>query len=156
LVVPVATPPAHVVEPQPQAQPLEPVLHKNVAPDHTQSLAELQHKGFGGNVTFKTQGGVGAPSQPVSSQDGKQLEQALQSTKADEVMKEPVKEPVAHQPTELKLQRGPTMPPLEGVAAAEPAEPNLDEIYIDVRGQLHHRTEDEEAAEQPKHPTQAN
>jgi hypothetical protein len=93
-------------------------------------LDELQKHGVGQTITFGHQ--TLAPK--VTHDDHVALEQALQNTQSTDVMKQ--------QPEngELKLNR----PTVDSFAApGETPNPDFDEIYIDVRGRLHHRSEDE-------------
>lgn len=146
----VTTPQAHAqVQPASSQQP----KRMNVD-DH--GLTDLQKKGFGNSLSFKAAGTFTGVPQRLDDHTHNELEKAIQSTKMSDVMKQPVASPA--QPTELKLKRA------SGTPSQEPAgnmpnptsasnDPEYDEIYIDVRGKLHHRSEDEDASTQNTHQT---
>ncbi len=112
-----------------------------------QGLSELQRQGLGGHVSFD------GSNQPMLGGDlttnvHQQLEQAIKTTRASSVMQQPSPAPQPApkpQPTELKLQRIPSLPTTKDDKGQthenEQAEKQLDEIYIDVRGALHHRSD---------------
>lgn len=123
---PAAIPPvAPVASAQPQ--PLQP----------DQRLQKLQSFGIGEHIHASV-----SDTQPVapSIEDGKVLQEEVEKTQSAEIMQQKA-EP------ELKIIRpGDRAAP----TASEPAEESLDEIYIDVRGNLHHGKE--EAAKQEGQP----
>jgi hypothetical protein len=93
-------------------------------------LDELQRQGLGQAITFGHQ--AAAPPR-ATHEDHLALEQALANTQTTDVMRQ--------QPEngELKLNRTSAD---SFAAPGEAANPDFDEIYIDVRGRLHHRSED--------------
>jgi hypothetical protein len=104
-------------------------------------LDTLQQQGVGGHITFGQQV-IGQPTRD----DHVALEHALQTTKSSDVMQQDRPAPVGTVQSsdgELKLNRQASP---DTFAAPGEATPNFDEIYIDVRGQLHHKSEDEAAA----------
>ncbi len=116
-------------------------------PQHDARLDNLQKQGLGGGITF----GHMDTNKQVTHNDHLALEHALEATKATDVMlRSSEASVVAQKPAqthdgELKLTRtGPS--PDSFAAPGESAAPNFDEIYIDVRGRLHHRSEEEAAA----------
>lgn len=120
-------------------------IPKRSASASSMVLSDLQKKGIGGNVSFADERARVRAAEGFNTTAHNQLEQAIQTTKASDVMQQPITEkPKPTAPTELKLKRI-QMPPLENAASDAPkeeVEPSFDEIYIDVRGKLHHRTED--------------
>ncbi|HET9412229.1 MAG TPA: TraM recognition domain-containing protein [Candidatus Saccharimonadales bacterium] len=115
---------------------------KSTRPSPPLGLSDLQSQGYGGSISFSDHQPLSAAAGTFSANAHHQLEQAIQATHASDIMRQPVQqpEPAKSSPTELKLKRMPTLPAVQTDADEEPA---LDEIYIDVRGNLHHRSEDE-------------
>lgn len=168
-VQPVIAPPPHVDTPSVPVTPVKPIHEPaqqqtepevlqvaslappKQAPRHDQGLSELQSQGFGGNVVFsETHQPTGNPT-AFSSNAHRELEQAIQLTAKSDIMQQPVEQVQKQSPTELKLKRTPTLPPLEEQSTG--GETNVDEIYIDVRGKIHHRAE-EEAQQPPAKPAE--
>lgn len=116
------------------AQNATPVFAAAPAPPspNDRRLDELQKQGVGQALTFGQQ----TINHKVTHDDHIALEQALANTESTDVMKQP-------EDGELKLKR----PSADSFASPgqQDTQPNFDEIYIDVRGQLHHHTEDEPA-----------
>jgi hypothetical protein len=111
-------------------------------PAHSQELSKLQSQGFGGNVVFgETHQPTGGPT-TFSANAHNQLERAIQLTAKSDIMQQPVEHAQKQSPTELKLKRTPTLPPLEEQPTNGEDSTNVDEIYIDVRGKIHHRSEE--------------
>lgn len=126
---------------QPAAAPVQP---QKQPPASDKSLTELQKHGFGGNVSFDSTEHHTLPAHAIDKNAHQQLEHAIAATKASDVMQQAAPEAAKPAATELKLKR-----PSDSVASdadSGKAGEQLDEIYIDVRGQIHHRSE--EAAQQ--------
>jgi len=144
-------------------QPVGPSQNTPVQPQaNTQSLNELQKNGIGGSISF-------APTTPptgvqsnFSAAAHQQLEDAIQATRSSEVMQQAATSspavPQPQEPTELKLRRVPTLPTVKDEEGqthqTEGGDDQLDEIYIDVRGELHHRSE-ERPSSPPSTPAQS-
>lgn len=124
----------------PQVAATAPVFATALPPpsSNDKRLGELQKHGVGGNITF---GHKTVASADVTHEDHAALEHALETTKSTDVMQTPEPQP---ENGELKLNRA-----ADGTAEAQQAD--FDEIYIDVRGRLHHRAED--APSKPDKPT---
>jgi hypothetical protein len=90
----------------------------------------------------------------VTHDDHVALENVLQETKNTDVMREEAQAAPAptgqHPEGELKLKRSsvPSPDSFSVPGADSQAQADFDEIYIDVRGRLHHRAEDEPATTQ--------
>ena len=160
--------PTPIVVPQPVAVPTPlpapvavgaPIAKPHTAPLHDNRIELMQKQGIGGGITF----GHMNTEKPVTHDDHVALEHALAATKSADVMREPVTKPetppapaAPSHDGELKLQRTPPEPSPDSFATpGDTAAPNLDEIYIDVRGRLHHRSEEQQKpkAEKPQAPT---
>lgn len=117
----------------------------NSALPRSKSLYELQKQGFGKKVGFKSFGQTGA-SDTSSMEDPNRLEEAIRTTRQSDVMQQqsPVKQVASSAPSELKLKRTPQLVSTNTQNAQSTDEPeqSYDEIYIDVRGRLHHQTEE--------------
>lgn len=150
----VAAPPENKIIVAPGAQSFAPAPQIAPEPQHKQpsandkSLVELQKRGFGGNISFESSERHVAPAHALDKDAHQQLERAIAATKAADVMKEAPSVSPKAQPTELKLKRNdragtpaPTAPTPEGE--------QFDEIYIDVRGHIHHRSEEEKQKTAP-------
>lgn len=111
----------------------------NSNPPADRRLNELQQQGIGGNITFGRQD---LPQQAPTHDDHVALEQALQTTQSSDVMRggQPQPPQVQSSDGELKLNRQAASP--DTFAAPNEARPDFDEIYIDVRGRLHHKAEE--------------
>lgn len=97
-------------------------------------LTNLQNRGIGEHITFAE---PTVTTKHVTLDDGAKLESALENTKASDVMREAQEKAAAPStavPGELKLSRNET-----------DDKSQFDEIFIDVRGHLHHSNEVEEA-----------
>ncbi len=135
-------------------------IPKPMAPNPSATgLRNLQNQGLGTHVSFKD------TSRPVaaepSSEDTKKIEHTLARTKdklAEETAQATPKPvaPVVSTDGELSLRRQSERlaePQAQaGAELAQEAANSLDEIYIDVQGRLHHRSEDA-AAEAGKQAT---
>lgn len=124
-----------------------PIFNQAPAPAHVpdRRLDDLQKHGLGTNITF----GHVETNKPVTHDDHLALEHALQITKATDVMAdEQAPKQVQSADGELKLNRSAPSPD-SFVAPGQETGSSFDEIYIDVRGRLHHRTEDEAAPTTP-------
>ena len=119
-----------------------PIFSQPVTQPHTpdRRLDDLQKHGMGTNITF----GRVETNKPVTHDDHMALEHALQATKATDVMQEEASKPQQSQEGELKLTRSAPSPD-SFVAPGQDTGANFDEIYIDVRGQLHHRSEENQS-----------
>jgi hypothetical protein len=161
-----ATTPAPIVPPEVKLPPKEqltpsaPIFNAGDAPrpQHDKRLDVLQERGIGGSITF---GHMGVPKE-VTHTDHVALEHALEATKASDVMQQqqpatvPAKAPQSHD-GELKLNRAIEPSPDSFSVPGEEAAANFDEIYVDVRGRLHHRSQedaDKASAEKSQHPVQ--
>jgi hypothetical protein len=119
-------------------------------PKHDARLDAMQQRGIGGNISF----GHMDTQRKVTHDDHVALENVLQETKNTDVMREEGQAAPAptgqHPEGELKLKR-PSAPSPDSFSvpgADSQAQADFDEIYIDVRGRLHHRAEDEPATTQ--------
>lgn len=83
---------------------------------HDIRLTELQNKGVGANITFNIQQAAHNSNEPLSVRDSSKVEHAIHLTRQKDVMQEPQEQ--VSQPTD--------------------GDASLDEISIDVRGNLHH------------------
>lgn len=101
----------------------------------SKNLSSLQKQGYGNGVTFKTTPVGPLTPQKLSAAEGKQMEQALRFAKTDESL--PVE---SESPAELKVRTGSQNNIVEDMYGNAQS---IDEIYIDVRGKLHHRNEDQ-------------
>jgi hypothetical protein len=112
-------------------------------PQHDSRLDAMQQRGIGGNISF----GHLDVQKKVTHDDHVALENALEETKNTDVMRQEAQAsvPVQSPDGELKLKRSAPSPDSFSVPG-EDAQADFDEIYIDVRGRLHHRSEDEPAA----------
>ena len=126
--------------------------HKQ-APQDAHGLSELQKQGFGGSISFNTFPQHTGVSADLDGDAHRELERAIANTKATDVMQASSDEGKPKQsPTELKLNRMPKMPPsgiaIDGATNGDEAVPgsDVDEIYIDVRGHIHHSQEEQKAA----------
>ena len=109
-------------------------------PQHDARLAAMQRQGIGGNITF----GHMDVQKTVTHDDHVALEHALAATKAADVMQDgPAKPPVQSSDGELKLTRQNNPSPDSFSVPGEEPKANVEEIYIDVRGRLHHRNEED-------------
>lgn len=131
----------------PIAAPVEQSAPLHAPSGDMKGLAALQEQGLGGNLSFQSFGQQTGAQAAIDAHSHNQLEQAISLTKSSDVMQESIDEKPKESPTELKLKRMPTMPPAANGGPAE-EDPAYDEIYIDVRGRLHHRSEDEAAAKE--------
>ncbi|MGH7196181.1 MAG: type IV secretory system conjugative DNA transfer family protein [Candidatus Saccharimonadales bacterium] len=111
--------------PQP-TQPQTPPPHKPLYADLR--LKRLQEQGIGGNVAFNQPSQHKAPS----VHDSTMLEEALASTASSDVMKDEQTKRQA-EPGELQVTKDST--------SQNGSTNGVDEIYIDVRGKLHHKDE---------------
>ncbi len=148
--------PLAATQPPASWQPKVPAMPSQVAPLPTTSvgstvtplntdtsdhrrLTDLENQGFGGHISFKD---------PRDSQqtdyDAKELETALTSAKIHSLAAPPPQEPTQ----QVKSSDGQLILNRQSSAAQAPETPvapagnNLDEIYIDMQGRLHHRGED--------------
>jgi hypothetical protein len=117
-------------------------------PQHDARLDAMQEQGIGGNISF----GHMEVQKSVTHDDHIALENALQETKNADVMRDTTATsaavpaaPVQSREGELKLKRSTAPSPDSFSVPGEEAQADFDEIYIDVRGQLHHRSEGEPA-----------
>lgn len=112
-------------------------------PQHDVRLDAMQQQGIGGNISF----GHMDIQKKVTHDDHVALENALQETKNADVMRENAQPAAPVQPHdgELKLKRPSSPSPDSFSVPGDDAQSDFDEIYIDVRGRLHHRSEDETA-----------
>lgn len=167
-----ATPWPHVDAPQPpvaDSKPAHKPVHQQVAPEvlqvsslappkhaptRSQELSQLQSQGFGGNVVFGETHKPTSNPMAFSANAHRELEQAIQTTAKSDIMQQPVEHTQKQSPTELKLKRTPTLPPLEQQPTSGEGDANVDEIYIDVRGKIHHRSEEEAAQETSAKPAE--
>ena len=167
VIAPVFTPSPIVTTPvQHQAPPTPPVAHSPTelvmppeenAPlftprptpqaQHDARLDALQKQGVGGNISF---GHMDVNSSKVTHDDHVALEHAIEATESTDVMahKEAQQRPAQPKDGELKLNRPSGPSPDSFLAPGETPPADFDEIFIDVRGRLHHRAEDEDAAPQ--------
>lgn len=137
-------------QPAATEQPIKPAAPKV---DPAKSLSHLEGQGFGGHITFKTTGPNYQPGKVVTNTDydHKEIEKAIASTKADVVMQpEGAGAPPAdNKPMasgdqgEINISRQAALD--QAISTAE-EQAEIDEIYIDVQGRLHHRSEDIAAA----------
>lgn len=111
--------PVKPVEFAPLATPGELVIKKSPKPStsHDKRLSELQNKGIGSNITFGSTMTPAGPNAPLSKQDSTNVEHAIRETRQNEVMQAPQDTPSTED------------------------ENNLDEIFIDLRGNIHRRDE---------------
>lgn len=112
------TAPAKVV-----AQPVHVAPQTNGA----KILNDLQRTGVGDNITFGHKE-LPTTEHALTGSDNRAVESAIHKTQASDVMQQPTTQTSGN---ELKLTRS------EGEQEA----PEYDEIFIDVRGRLHHRDE---------------
>lgn len=108
------------------AQILTPSSSTPTQRSHDQRLRQLQQQGVGGHITFGHTS-VKEP-QKMSVNDHAAIEHALAATRSSDVMREQE----AAQAGELKLSRNPSN-------TSDAQNSPYEEIFIDVRGQLHHR-----------------
>jgi len=135
LVLPENPAPLFTPHPTPQAQ-------------HDVRLEALQQRGVGGSISF---GHLDVEPKSVTHEDHVALEHALETTKATDIMAhKEVRQKHRGQPSsgELRLSRPGSPSPDSFIVPGETPQSDFDEIYIDVRGRLHHRTEDEAAPSQ--------
>lgn len=131
-----ATGPAPIGAPQPTTskQPPSWASAPSVAPRpavNDNRLANLQSSGLGSNVSFNVPRGDGSQPSRITDKDVVNVERALTSTRNDDVMKQD------DAPADtLHIQ-----------SAGDDS--SLDEIFIDMRGNLHHK-EEEDGARDPK------
>ena len=145
VVAPTVSMPPLPAQPAPAPQPKH-------APVNDKGLTELQKQGFGGNISFDATQQHTAPVHALDKNAHQQLEHAIAATQATDVMKEAANEQHKPQPTELKLKRNDTDAQSNDDAKTGD---QFDEIYIDVRGHIHHRSEEEQkAADKPAAPVQ--
>jgi hypothetical protein len=123
--------------PQQTISPISPAPKPNQA-EAGKNLADLQREGFGSNVSFSNPFLTHTASREMGDDDHKALEQALASAKTADAMQSGLSQPpVMASDGELKLTR-------KAPANAEESEDQaskIDEIYIDMQGRIHHRTE---------------
>lgn len=109
-------------------------------------LAELQNRGIGDHVSFQTQGSPGI-AKPLSDRDGAILADVVASTRATDIMQEAaqVKQPKSESGAtpkegELRLVR-PSATNLDTteLGSSDIVQNGLDEISIDVRGNIVHK-----------------
>ncbi len=105
------------------SNPSQPVAHRPNFNDTR--LATLQDKGLGSNVSFHTPGAT--PAGQITDTDVRSVEEALSTTREHDVMKQEEEAPA---PDTLHVNGG-------------DGDQNLDEIFIDMRGNLHHGQDDE-------------
>jgi hypothetical protein len=91
-------------------------------------MAQLQRKGLGSNVSFNVSG---TKVDEPTDEDNHNVDRALNKIEHAELADEPLKKPV--DATTLKVGK-------------TEEEDSLDEIYIDVRGNIHRPGEEEEEA----------
>lgn len=111
---------------------------------HDNRLNDLQKQGIGTTITF----GHAETPKVVTHDDHLALEHALAATKSSDVMQqgEVAVPPVQSSDGELKLSRQQPNPSPDSFASPDAAAPNLDEIYIDVRGRLYHGSDESSQA----------
>jgi hypothetical protein len=149
---PVYTPiPQPVAAPRPE--PTAEIHSPKHAPGTDKNLSLLQNRGVGGHITFDAADRPTGVAHELTGDDHKQLEHAIvqaqskvEEAKAIEQPIAPAAPPAHAAPptTELKVQRKDTTA-APGFGEEEDDFNNLDEIYIDVHGKVHHRHEDAEA-----------
>jgi hypothetical protein len=117
----------------------------------------LQNRGVGGHITFGSSDASGSASHELTDHEHKQLEHAISQARSKVEEAKAIEEPVtlaassvAHEAapptTELKVKRDQDMTAsVPGFDDEENNLSNLDEIYIDVHGKVHHRHEEAEA-----------
>lgn len=102
-------------------------------PKEDNRLYELQKKGIGNNVAF----GYKERSKVITPEDHIALEEALETTKTSDVMRRDAeRENDKLNNGELKLSRKNPSP--DSFSVSSSTTPELDEIYIDIRGKLYH------------------
>ncbi len=129
-------PPVPIVQPQPVSVETQPPKQVEVKPDLR--LNALQQKGLGQHITF-AQPAVHQmqPNQPAPHHDVAKMEQALQQVQQ------------SGPAPELVVGRG-----ADNTADAPAVkEPGLDEIFIDLRGQIHHADDKPTATKHGSSPT---
>lgn len=105
-------------------------------------LSKLQDKGLGSNISFNSPAVNAGTPQQISAHDARTMEEALSSAREHDLMKQ--EEPANEQPDTLHVN-------------GDNGEPNLDEIFIDMRGNLRHSKEDEQkGTDKPQSPPAAN
>jgi hypothetical protein len=113
--------------------------------DSAKNLSDLQRQGFGSSVTFSNPLTPRAPGD-IDKEDHKALEQALASAKTADAMQSGLSQPpVTATDGELKLTRKASDSTSQ---TAEEPDSKIDEIYIDMQGRIHHRTDDASASGQ--------
>lgn len=120
-----------------------PIQHTNSAPN--QNLQAMQQKGIGEHIAFPDLSGH-SPQQEASVNDHFQLQQELQKTMESDVMQQTPEPPVqpAANTNEGTLQIMRSTASSAAVStdtAKQQEEDTLDEIYVDLGGKLHHKTE---------------
>lgn len=104
----------------PISKPDVAAVSPSVAGQQPTSLDQLQKQGLGSNITFG-QKPLPTNSQPVPKEDSAKLEEVLANTQSDTVMTQGEANPQGF--------------------SGEMQTKNLDEISIDVRGNIHHNTD---------------
>lgn len=98
-------------------------------------LANLQDNGVGSNISFRSPVVNGGTPQQITASDERSMEEALSSARQHDVMKQ--EEPKTPQDT-LHVNSG------------EEDQNSLDEIFIDMRGNLTHSPEDDRSTPEDK------
>ncbi|HSE61819.1 MAG TPA: type IV secretory system conjugative DNA transfer family protein [Candidatus Saccharimonadales bacterium] len=151
------TPVAAAIPTQPVALPsasqaqVSEIRPPKPTPGTDKNLSLLQNRGVGAHISFEN-AEPAARSNDLTAHDSTQLEHAIHTAKAKveeaKALEGPVAPaaptPTAH-PTELKVQRD-AASSSDSFEAGEEDLNNLDEIYIDVHGKIHHRHEEEAAS----------
>lgn len=115
-----------------------PIQHNGSAPN--QNLQVMQQRGIGDHIAFPD---PSAPTPQASVNDHYKLQQELQKTMESDVMQQPP-EPPAKGPDEGTLQIIRSTASSAAVAsdtAKQQEQDSLDEIYVDLGGRLHHKSE---------------
>lgn len=120
----------------PPLEPISPTVPSMLRQQHQadKRLELLQHEGVGGHVSF---GPSPIYKRDVTPDDHTALEDAITSTQHTDVMTETL--PEQKHEGELKLNREPA----DAAGTGEKDQMGMDEIYIDVKGRLHHRGEEQ-------------
>ena len=100
----------------------------------TENFEKLQGKGIGQHVDFTAQNATSSQLQ----NDHFDLQQQIQTTMQSDIM-----QPKQDAEGTLAISRQATAAATSVNKEVEERKEELDEIFIDVRGQLHHRTGDE-------------
>jgi hypothetical protein len=166
--VPVAAPVQTPSQPGPQphiAASQPPTVDKILPPKHVpvtdKNLSLLQDRGIGGHITFGGPDAVVGSSHELTDHDHTQLEHAITEARGKveeaKALEEPAKSPIPHpaasqHSTELKVKRDDSPAPA-GLSEEEDNLASLDEIYIDIKGKVHHRHAEEAATTAKKPPS---